>query len=125
MDEQAAAVRAMVDENGGKWIGRIYTLLGELGYADITPEIGAEIQARLSAANLSVKPRSCASRFTHGRLGERDCDRWRSTCDSPLGSFRSVIRSRVREDKIDAALPAATRAADQQGLLEPPAGPGE
>jgi len=56
MDEQAAAVRAMVDENDGKWIGRIYTLLGELGYADITPEIGSEIQARLSAANLSVKP---------------------------------------------------------------------
>jgi len=56
MDEQAATVRAMVDENGGKWIGRIYTLLGELGYADITPEIGAEIQTRLSAANLSVKP---------------------------------------------------------------------
>jgi hypothetical protein len=56
MDEQAAAVRAMVDKSGGKWVGRIYILMGELGYADITPEIGAEIQARLSAANLSVKP---------------------------------------------------------------------
>ena len=56
MDEQAAAIRSLVDKNDGKWIGRIYTLLGELGYAEITPEIGAEIQARLGAANLSVKP---------------------------------------------------------------------
>jgi hypothetical protein len=56
MDEQVAAVHAKVDKHGGKWVGRIYTLLGELGYDDITPEIGVEIQTRLSAANLRVKP---------------------------------------------------------------------
>jgi len=56
MDEQVAAVRAKVNKHGGKWTGRIYTLLGELGYADITPAIWTEVQTRLSAANLRVKP---------------------------------------------------------------------
>ena len=125
MDEQAAAVRAMVDENGGKWIGRIYTLLGELGYADITPEIGSEIQTRLSAANLSVKPDLALPGLLRAGWVSVTAVGGAPPVTGPWVPFASVTWRAAREDEIDAALPSTIRAADQQGWLEPPAGSGQ
>lgn len=56
MDELTARLRERVDAQGGSWRGRLYVVLTELGYGDITPAIGDEINVRLAAGNMTISP---------------------------------------------------------------------